>query len=340
MGSKSVYNIEADQKEHLSVLSCINADGGCIPNFYILKGTYFLKDYVKCCEENVVMAMQPNAWMTKWLFESWISHFIGFLKKGLGIDLNNRHLLILDGHNSHVSLEVVTLAMNSGLDIVSLPSHTSHALQPLDVSCFKPFKAAFRQVRDSWTVVNKGRKVERQDLCEWTSQALQKALSSTNIRSGFRKTGIWPYNADAVKTQMSPSEGFEEGHEGFQLCEEGDDSSVSSEEGGGPDQAGLCTGSKALMPDLGCNSLDHGLSCLDLGHRGSHLGRSSSDLGSSSLDLGRSCSDLWRRCLDLGVTVDEGRSRHYYVDVPNPEDSNYGVDKQHVSIDLAFQVQL
>jgi hypothetical protein len=70
VGNKSVHNIEPDQKEHLSVLSCINTDGGCIPNFYILKGTYFLKDYVKRCEENAVMAMQPNAWMTKWLFES------------------------------------------------------------------------------------------------------------------------------------------------------------------------------------------------------------------------------------------------------------------------------
>jgi hypothetical protein len=42
MGSKSVHSVEPDQREHLSVLSCINAQGGCIPNFYILKGTYFL----------------------------------------------------------------------------------------------------------------------------------------------------------------------------------------------------------------------------------------------------------------------------------------------------------
>ena len=109
------------------------------------------------------MAMQPNAWMTKWLFQSWISHFIGTLTKTVGISAENRHLLVLDGHNSHVTLEVVTLAMNSGLDIISLPSHTSHALQPLDVSCFKPFKTAFRQIRDSWTLVNKGKRVEKTD---------------------------------------------------------------------------------------------------------------------------------------------------------------------------------
>jgi hypothetical protein len=68
--NKSLYFVELDQREHLSVLSCINAQGGCIPNFYILKGTYFLQDYVKYCEDNAIMAMQPNAWMTKWLFES------------------------------------------------------------------------------------------------------------------------------------------------------------------------------------------------------------------------------------------------------------------------------
>jgi hypothetical protein len=33
--------------------------------------------------------------------------------------------------------------MAFGLNMITLPSHTSHALQPFDVSCFKPFKIAF-----------------------------------------------------------------------------------------------------------------------------------------------------------------------------------------------------
>jgi hypothetical protein len=79
------------------------------------------------------------------------------LKRGPRIDLTNRHLVILDGHNSHVTL--VAVAMQSGLDIVFLPFHTSHTLKPLDVSCFKPFKIAFKQIRDSWILLNKGKKV-------------------------------------------------------------------------------------------------------------------------------------------------------------------------------------
>lgn len=234
VGSRAVHTIEPDQREHLSVLSCINADGGKIPNFYVLKGTYFTGNHVLNCEKGALMAMQPNAWMTKWLFQTWMSHFIKCLRKTLGVDKENRHLLILDGHNSHVTLEVVTLAMNEGLDIITLPAHTSHALQPLDVSCFKPFKSAFRAIRDQWTLENKGRKVEKNVLCEWTSKALEKALSPKNIQSGFRKTGIWPLHKEAVSKSLLPSEGFEQGGEeayleGEESSEEGDSSEDEGE---------------------------------------------------------------------------------------------------------------
>ena len=156
-----------------------------------------MKDYVGKYEPGAVMAMQPNIWMTKWLFQSWISYFIGTLTKTVGISAENKHLLVLDGHNSHVTLESKHLAMNSGLDIISLPSQTSHALQPLDVSCFKPFKTAFR---DSWTLLNKGKKVEKTDLCEWTSQALEKSLTAKNIKSGFKRLGYG--HADLMNMQF------------------------------------------------------------------------------------------------------------------------------------------
>jgi hypothetical protein len=32
--------------------------------------------------------------------------------------------------------------------MITLPSHTSHALQPLDLFDFKPFKTTFRKVKD------------------------------------------------------------------------------------------------------------------------------------------------------------------------------------------------
>jgi hypothetical protein len=75
------------------------------------------------------MAMQLKAWMTTILFYKWISHFITFIQAhGRNLYGNNRHLLLLNGHNYHVTLEVMHMARSVGLDWNTLPSCMSHAL--------------------------------------------------------------------------------------------------------------------------------------------------------------------------------------------------------------------
>jgi hypothetical protein len=102
------------------------------------------------------MAMSRKAWMIGFLFSAWIDHYIQSLQYSGSISPKNPHLLILDGHNSYVTIEVVAKAKEVGLQLVTLHSHTSHALQPLDVSVFGPFKCAFWIYRDIWAMNNKG----------------------------------------------------------------------------------------------------------------------------------------------------------------------------------------
>jgi hypothetical protein len=82
--------------------------------------------------------------------------FLFFFKRVIpsGMSITNQHLLILDSHGSHVTLEAIEQAHEFGLDMIILLAHTSHAFQPLDVSCFKPFKIAFQKVRDA-TMANR-----------------------------------------------------------------------------------------------------------------------------------------------------------------------------------------
>jgi hypothetical protein len=56
--------------------------------------------------------------------------FLSFLKKYVlgGVSFTNKHLLVLDGHGSHVTLEAISQAQEMGLNMIILPSHTSHAL--------------------------------------------------------------------------------------------------------------------------------------------------------------------------------------------------------------------
>jgi hypothetical protein len=172
-----VHSIIPDQREWLSVLVCMNAAGLATPSFYVFKGKRFRQNYIERCEPGATMAMQPRAWMTSYLFSAWISHFIECVQRTGGISAQQRHLLILDGHSSHVTFDVVREARAARLDLLTLPSHTSHAMQPLDVSVFKPFKTFFREYRDFWTSRNLSQVVTKQTLAHWVSLGLMRALT-------------------------------------------------------------------------------------------------------------------------------------------------------------------
>jgi len=128
-GSEFVHKVTPNQREWLSVLSCINARGETIPNFFIFKGKKKARNYLKkTCEKGAGIAMQPKAWMTNVLFKAWVLYFLRNLEATYGILASNRHLLVLDGHKSHVTLEVMKLAMGRGLNLITFPSYTSHSL--------------------------------------------------------------------------------------------------------------------------------------------------------------------------------------------------------------------
>ena len=49
--------------------------------------------------------------------------------------------LFVDGHASHITLNVIDLARENDVYLFCLPPHTAHALQPLDVSLFRSLKS-------------------------------------------------------------------------------------------------------------------------------------------------------------------------------------------------------
>jgi len=56
-------------------------------------------------------------------------------------------ILILDGHGSHKTLAAIEYARDHGIVMISLPPHTTHELQPLDLTLFGPLKAHYNAER-------------------------------------------------------------------------------------------------------------------------------------------------------------------------------------------------
>ena len=116
-------------------------------------------------------------------------------------------LLILDGHSSHKSEGATAWCAQRGWSIIVLPSHTTHRLQPLDVSYFQALK---RNWRNAMGELERDPTVEFStvtfDLSERKFEdkamvAIRKAhikMNGDDVSSGFKSTGIWPFNADKV----------------------------------------------------------------------------------------------------------------------------------------------
>jgi DDE superfamily endonuclease len=62
-----------------------------------------------------------------------------------------RRLLLVDGHSSHVNMAFLTLADSLRILILILPPHSTHRLQPLNVSLFSPLATAYTKAFDKYT---------------------------------------------------------------------------------------------------------------------------------------------------------------------------------------------
>ena len=203
---RGVHKTIPIQRKWLSILSTINANGESIPNYYLFKGVRQMRNYGALCEPNAMIGMQKKGWMDSYHFMEWMDHF----KHTMEANQSRRHLLIPDGHKNHISLEVLLKAKEHNIDMITIPSHTSHGLQPLDKTCFRPFKVAFRAYRDLWNVKNHEQKYRKEDLAQWAFLALKRTLTSKNILSGFKSTRIWPFNPSAMTNNIGPNEPFQE----------------------------------------------------------------------------------------------------------------------------------
>jgi hypothetical protein len=87
-----------------------------------------------------------------------------------GISQTCRHWLILDGHGSHLTLEAINEIREFNLYMIIIPSHTLHAFQPLNISCFKHFKTTFWKKNDATMAKRNYNKLNKTALARWVDK--------------------------------------------------------------------------------------------------------------------------------------------------------------------------
>ena len=72
---------------------------------------------------------------------------------------------------AHISPTAIDLARENGVVMLTIPPHTSHYLQPLDRTCYGPFKTAFGVAMDGWMRSHPGYIVTIYDVTSLVAEA-------------------------------------------------------------------------------------------------------------------------------------------------------------------------
>lgn len=200
-GARRVHNVAPEHEENVSIVACGNALGAAVPPMILFKGSRMKPEYADSLPPGSVVRMTLRGSMTTKAFVDWLDHFNRYRTKG-------PCLLIFDGASSHLDYEIAEKADQFGITLFCLPSNTTHELQPMDRSVFRSFEYNWdKVVLNFWDNLNKSKSNEEQDVDRRItkmrfgrlfSKVWDMSMTPSNIKSGFRVTGNYPFNPEAI----------------------------------------------------------------------------------------------------------------------------------------------
>jgi hypothetical protein len=193
-------SIQHGNREWVTLIQAINAAGWAIPPFLIFPGQDPLSAWYE--EETIpqdwAIAVSDNGWTTNALGVEWLKHFI---KHTENRTVGARRLLILDGHESHHSLEFQELCKENNIFTLCMPAHSSHLLQPLDVGCFATLKRAYGREVEA-LIRHHINHITKVEFLPAFKVAFTRAFTTANICSAFQGAGLVPLQPDVVLSRL------------------------------------------------------------------------------------------------------------------------------------------
>jgi hypothetical protein len=180
-----------DKREWVSVLECINTTGRKLRPLTVFKGKSVQMQWLPATVPDWVYATSENGWTSNEIGLYWLREV--FLPETRPEEGRYR-MLILDGHESHIAVDFLWECKQNRVQLVFLPAHSTHVLQPLDLSCFSPVKTKYRQQIAELACLDDSAPVKKNRFIECYCYAREEALTERVIRSGWKAAGLVPWN--------------------------------------------------------------------------------------------------------------------------------------------------
>ena len=200
-GIRNVYHVTGNGKEQVTTLCAVSAAGGVIPPMHVFPGERFTYNPLEGGIDGAYCGKSSNGWMTQELFFGWISgHF------AIKISPERPVCLLVDGHSSHIDLDVSNFCRANGILLYCLPPHTTHVLQPLDVGFFSPLKRSWHVAVTEYQQ-SEGKPVNKWSFAKVFKTAYHSVVKLSTIVNDFKACGIYRHAINTKK--LMPAEVYQ-----------------------------------------------------------------------------------------------------------------------------------
>jgi hypothetical protein len=197
---RQAKKIQPGNREWATLVACASSTGYTIPAFLILAAKIHLAQwYTVGLPRDTRIELSDSGWINTELALSWLDHFDKHTRERRKA---SHRLLIMDGHDTHVSEEFLAKCKFLNIVPVCMPAHSSHLLQPMDVSVFGPLKRAYSKNIEALARL-RTTNVDKADFLEGLKDAIPEAVTPENVRSGFAAAGLVPLDPQRVLEKLS-----------------------------------------------------------------------------------------------------------------------------------------
>ncbi|KAJ8932166.1 hypothetical protein NQ314_014878 [Rhamnusium bicolor] len=184
-------------KSAISIMFAVTAVGTLMPLYVVYKSDRIYDQWVIGGPPGTIYNRTKSGWFDGPTFQDWFSKVIIPWARSSP----EPKIIIGDNLLSHLNVEVIRACQRYNIKFVFLPPNATYITQPLDVSFFHPLKVTWRKIlREIKLKHPKENCVEKAKFPGMLARLLKdiKSNEKTNLRSGFRATGIYPLNPDEV----------------------------------------------------------------------------------------------------------------------------------------------
>ena len=196
--------LQDGNREWITILATVCADGSYLPPgiLYPSPSGEIQQPWVK---ENAKIGTKAHiapseiGWTSDSIAMHWLEEvFDRYTAPKAEYGLKTR-LLYMDGHGSHLNMNFIKWCDDHNMFLAIYPPHSTHRLQPLDVSLFSPLAVQYSKQLTQHILETQGfATLTKKDFMGLFWPAFIDSFTTQNILSAFRKTGLHPLDSEPV----------------------------------------------------------------------------------------------------------------------------------------------